>query len=189
MQIQAINNTNFGKIYRVTRPYTDSQENVIEQIKGELRKPSKKFGNKTAEEFYESNNKMDFLLDKSTFFDSIRVSGVYGAKQVGVGADERYKFSDSFVIGTYDEAHPFKTNDIESGRKQYRINGLKLCLNMGLIGIAAAAYFFAIALAAKHDAVNKMQESTKPLIENVDSLAIKAKAALPDTVRTLNLIK
>ena len=185
MQVSKINNqTSFGKIYRATRIYTDSQEEVMEQIKAELRKPSEKFGNKTAEEFYKENNKMDFLLDKSKFFNYIRLTGVYGAKQTGVGVDERYNFSDSFVIGTYDETHSFKTDDIEYSRKQARKDDLISWLYFGLVGIVAAIYMLGFAFAAKHDAVTKeLQESAKPLIENVDSLANKVKNVIPkDTI-------
>jgi len=180
MQVQAINNINFGKIYLANGVYTDNQQAVIEQIKDTLRKPSEKFNNQSAEEFYKSNYKMDFLMENSPTGLDIQLSGKYGAKKIGTGVSETYKFSDSFVIGVYDKAHPFRTNDIEYSRKNSHKSNL---MALGLFVLTGALYIFGLALAAKHDNTKNLQNVTKPLIESVDTTLNKVENVIPkDTI-------
>lgn len=201
MQIQAINNINFGQIYLAKGDYTDKQKNVINQIKEELRKPSEEYGNKTAEEFYKSEYKMDFFMsdgsgkpdslagipvDYSGYPDSVHLAGVWGLKHIGTGVNEMVQYGDSYGIGIYDEAHPFKTDDIETSHKEHRKNSLGfLTFGAGIVTITILG--FLLLFATRKPVQTK--ELSKPLIENVDSLANKAKEALPDTIKTLNIIK
>ena len=191
MQIQAINNINFGQIYLVKGNYTNKQKNVINQIKKELRKPSEEFGKLSAEDHYKFKNNVDFVMEDSPkHFDSIHLSGRNNVKQVGARVNDTFTCADSFTIGIYDEKHPFKTDDIKYGIEEARKKDSQRLLTLGAAVVAMAVYIMGIALAARHDAINKkLQESTKPLIENVDSVATKAKAALTDTTKVLKSIK
>ena len=186
MQIQAINNINFGQIYLAKGNYTDKQKNVINQIKETLRKPSEEYGNKTAEEFYKSEYKMDFFMSNGSGKpDSIHLAGVWGLKHYGTGVNEAVQYGDSYGIGIYDEAHPFKTDDIEISHKEHRKNSWAfLTFAAGILAIE----IFGLFLFSTRKPV-QTKELSKPLIENVDTLSNKAKEALPDTIKTLNIIK
>ena len=191
MRISAINNNiNFGDLYLVNGNYSDKQKNVIEQIKTVLRTPSEKFNNRTPEEFYKTNDGIDFFLASSSKYkDSIYLSGKMGVKSNGVGIDKVVTSSDSFDIGNYDETHPFLADDIEIGKKEFKKSIFGAISSLGLIFLTLGAYIFAGMIAVQADSAKKAKDTAQPLIENVDSLALKVKPIISDTTKVLKAVK
>ena len=188
MYINAINNSykpSFGVLYVQKNMYTTNQKNVINQIHDELNKHSEKFNNQAVGDFYKSNRGIDFYIeDSAKYEDSVYLAGCRGVKQIGTGIDECITYRDSFPIGTYDKEHPFKAEDIEYGIKDANKQSSGFLAIAGLVTITGLMLILMSALGLHDKKMSK--EAVKPLIETIDSTAIKTNTALPDTV---NLIK
>ena len=177
MQVQAINTQNnqpsFGAIFQPKNVnFNKVQEPIAEAIKNALREPLQKFKGKTAEGFYESKG-LDFEITpyKSK---SVSLTAYKGIKEIGTGVNRRYTYLDRVYIGEYDKNSEFRVSDIDTRIKDIHKSDLGF-IAVALTGIAT------LILCATLRGEQKMQEATKPLIENVDSVANKAKAVLPDT--------
>ena len=176
MQVQAINtqnnkNTSFGAIfYPKNIKFNKVQEPIAETIKNALREPLQKFKGETAEGFYKSKG-YDFGIEPY-WTDSVHLTAYKGMKEIGRGVDRGYTYSDKICIGEYDQYSEFRVSDIESGIKEKK-EGDSGFFAVALTGLAT------LILCATLRGEQKMQEATKPLIENVDSVANKAKAVKP----------
>ena len=138
-----------------------------------MREPLQKFKGETAEGFYKSKG-LDFGIDPHSS-ESVYLSAYKGMKEIGRGVDRGYTYSDKICIGEYDQYSEFRVSDIESGIKEKK-EGDSGFFAVALFGIAA---ILAWTLRLSTNSEQKMQEATKPLIENVDSVANKAKAVKP----------
>ena len=166
----------FGTIYQPKNVnFNKVQKTIANAIKQAMKEPSQKFKGKTAEKFYKSNG-LDFIISPQNS-ESVSLSAYRGMKGIGVGVNRRYTYSDSIYIGEYDENSKFRVSDIESGIKEKKEVDSGF-FAVALFGIAA---ILAWTLRLSTNSEQKMQETTKPLIENVDSVANKAKAVLSDT--------
>ena len=177
MQVQAINTqnnqTSFGAIfYPKNIKFNKVQEPIAETIKNALREPLQKFKGETAEGFYKSKG-LDFEIAPHSS-ESVYLTAYKGMKETGTGVDRRYTYSDKLYIGEYDKKSEFRVSDIETRIKDKRKSDLGF-IAVALTGLAT------LILCATLRGEQKMQEATKPLIENVDSVANKAKAVLSDT--------
>ena len=187
MQVQAINNNqpSFGAIYQPKNiNFNKVQEPIVEAIKKAMREPLQKFKGETAEGFYKSKG-LDFEI-KPRSDESVRLYAYKGLKETGVGVNRGQTYSDSIYIGEYDKNSEFRVSDIESGIKDNNKNNIFVLFLLAEVAIGTVI--------AGWNLFTKMsQETTKPLIENVDSVANKAKAVLPDTTavktKVLKVIK
>lgn len=175
MQVQAIynqnNQTSFGAIFQPKNiNFNKIQEPIAEAIKKALREPLQKFKGETAEGFYKSKG-LDFeIIPRSD--ESVRLYAYKGLKETGRGVDRGHTYSDSIYIGEYDKNSEFRVSDIESGIKDdNNYNNNALLILAGLV--------IATAIAAGNLVTKISQKTTKPLIENVDSITNKAKAVKP----------
>jgi len=185
MQVQAINTqnnqTSFGAIfYPKNIKFNKVQEPIAETIKNALREPLQIFKGETAEGFYKSKG-YDFGIEPY-WTDSVHLTAYKGMEETGTGVDRRYTYSDKLYIGEYDKKSEFRVSDIETRIKDKRKSDL------GFIAVALTA-ITSVLLIATLSIKEKFQETTKPLIENVDSVANKAKAVLPDSTKVLKTIK
>ncbi len=179
MQVQAINTqnnqTSFGAIYQPKNiNFNKVQEPIAETIKNALREPLQKFKGETAEGFYKSKG-LDFEIAPHSS-ESVSLSAYKGMKEIGRGVDRRYTYSDKLYIGEYDKKSEFRVSDIGSAIKEKKRNDFGFGFAVAIVGIAAVLQF-TLGLSTKLG--RKTQETTKPLIENVDSVANKAKAVQP----------
>jgi hypothetical protein len=177
MQVQAIynqnNQTSFGAIYQPKNiNFNKVQEPIAEAIKKAMREPLQKFKGETAEGFYKSKG-LDFEITPHSS-ESVSLSAYKGMKETGRGVDKGYTYSDRLYIGEYNKNFEFRVSDIEAGIKD------KNTRNLGFIAVALTA-ISSLLLIPTLSLNKKTQETTKPLIENVDSVANKAKTVLPDT--------
>lgn len=183
MQVQAINNnqTSFGAIFQPKNVnFNKVQEPVADAITKALREPLQKFKGKTAEGFYESKG-FDFEITpyKSK---TVSLTAYKGMKEIGTGVDRRYTYLDRVYIGEYAQNSEFRVSDIEAGIKE------KKGQDLGFVAVALTAITSLLLISAL-SLKGKFQETTKPLIEKVDSVANKAKAVLPDSTKVLKTIK
>ena len=177
MQVQVINTqnnqTSFGTIfYPKNIKFNKVQEPIAETIKNALREPLQIFKGETAEGFYKSKG-YDFGIEPY-WTDSVHLTAYKGMEETGTGVDRRYTYSDKLYIGEYDKKSEFRVSDIETRIKDKRKS------NLGFIAVALTA-ITSVLLIATLSIKEKFYGTTKPLIENVDSVANKAKAVLPDT--------
>lgn len=177
MQVQAVNNqnnqTSFGAIFQPKNiNFNKVQEPIAEAIKKAMREPLQKFKGETAEGFYKSKG-LDFEITPHSS-ESVSLSAYKGMEETGIGVDRRYTYSDKLYIGEYDKKSEFRVSDIETRIKDKRKSDL------GFIAVALTA-ITSVLLIATLSIKEKFYGTTKPLIENVDSVANKAKAVLPDT--------
>ena len=177
MQVQAVNTqnnqTSFGAIfYPKNIKFNKVQEPIAETIKNALREPLQKFKGKTAEGFYESKG-YDFSIEPY-FSNSVSLTAYKGMKEIGTGVNRRYTYLDRVYIGEYDKNSEFRISDIETSMKD------KLKSDLGFVAVALTAITSLLLISAL-SIKEKFYGTTKPLIENVDSVANKAKAVLPDT--------
>ena len=122
-----------------------------------------------------SLNEVFFVLkDGKSEVDTTLLKAYKGMEETGTGVDRRYTYSDKLYIGEYDKKSEFRVSDIETRIKDKRKSYLGF-FAVALTGLAT------LILCATLRGEQKMQEATKPLIENVDSVANKAKSVLPDT--------
>ena len=175
MQVQSINAYNnqpsFGAIYQPKNiNFNKVQEPIAEAIKKALREPLQKFKGETAEGFYKSKG-LDFEIAPRSN-ESVSLSAYKGMKETGRGVNRGYTYSDSIRIGEYNKNSEFRVSDIEAGIKD------KNTRDLGFITVALTAITSLLLISAL-SFKEKTQETTKPLIENVDSIANKAKAVKP----------
>jgi len=175
MQVQAVNNqsnqTSFGAIfYPKNIKFNKVQEPIAEAIKKTMREPLQKFKGETAEGFYKSKG-LDFEIAPHNS-ESVYLTAYKGMKEIGRGVDRGYTYSDSIRIGEYNKNSEFRVSDIEAGIKD------KNTRDLGFIAVALTA-ISSLLLIPTLSLNKKTQETTKPLIENVDSVANKAKAVKP----------
>ena len=175
MQVQAINTqnnqTSFGAIYQPKNVnFNKVQEPIANAIKQAMREPLQKFKGETAEGFYKSKG-LDFEIAPHSS-ESVSLSAYKGMKETGTGVDRRYTYSDKLYIGEYDKKSEFRVSDIETRIKDKRKSDL------GFVAVALTAISSLLLISAL-SFKEKTQETTKPLIENVDSVANKAKAVKP----------
>ena len=178
MQVQVINTqnnqTSFGAIfYPKNIKFNKVQEPIAETIKNALREPLQIFKGETAEGFYKSKG-LDFEITPHSS-ESVYLSAYKGMKEIGRGVDRGYTYSDKICIGEYDQYSEFRVSDIESGIKEKKEVDSGF-FAVALFGIAA---ILAWTLRLSTNSEQKTQETAKPLIENVDSIANKAKAVKP----------
>jgi hypothetical protein len=181
MQVQAVNTqnnqTSFGAIfYPKNIKFNKVQEPIAETIKNALREPLQIFKGETAEGFYKSKG-YDFGIEPY-WTDSVHLTAYKGMEETGTGVDRRYTYSDKLYIGEYDKKSEFRVSDIGSAIKEKKRNDFGFGFTVAIVGIVAILQF-TLGLSTKLG--RKTQETTKPLIENVDSVANKAKAVLSDT--------
>lgn len=177
MQVQAINTynnkTSFGGIFQPKNvTFNRLQKPLADKITKALREPLPEFKGKTPEKFYESKG-YDFSIEPY-FRDSVSLTAYKGMKEIGTGIDRRYTYYDRVYIGGYDKNSEFRISDVETSIKE------KTTSIWGSIAVSLAA-ISTLLLGATLATKQNTQEATKPLIENVDSVANKAKAILPDT--------
>ena len=176
MQVQAVNtqnnkNTSFGAIYQPKNVnFNRVQEPIAEAIKKAMREPLQKFKGETAEGFYKSKG-FDFEI-KPRSEETVRLYAYKGMKETGTGVDRGYTYSDRVFIGKYNKNSEFRVSDIDAGIKD------KNTRDLGFITVALTAITSLLLISAL-SFKEKTQETTKPLIENVDSIANKAKAVKP----------
>ncbi len=189
MQVQAVNTqnnqTSFGAIfYPKNIKFNKVQEPIAETIKNALREPLQIFKGETAEGFYKSKG-YDFGIEPY-WTDSVHLTAYKGMEETGTGVDRRYTYSDKLYIGEYDKKSEFRVSDIETRIKDKRKSDL------GFIAVALTAITSVLLISAL-SIKEKFYGTTKPLIENVDSVASKAKSVLPDTTavntKVLKVIK
>ena len=177
------NQLNFGALYVQKHQYSDSQKNTIKQIKEAMSQPSEKFSNQSAEDFYKSKG-IDFFIESGKKGeDSISLSGYDEIKHSDTGIDEAITCKESFSIGTYNEEHPFKTDDIAKGLKEFKMFSAGNIIYSDCTTQAFAGQFFS----RLFDKVlpQKSVNTTNPLNENLDSIARRASIVVQDTVKTL----
>jgi len=185
MQVQAVNTqnnqTSFGAIfYPKNIKFNKVQEPIANAIKQAMREPLYKFKGKTAERFYKSKG-YDFGIEPYRNH-SVYLTAYKGMEETGTGVNRKYSYMDYVRIGEYGRKSDFRISDIETGIKE------KTAKDLGFIAVALTGLATLI-LCATLRGEQKMQEATKPLIENVDSVANKAKAVLPDSTKVLKTIK
>ena len=189
MQVQAVNTqnnqTSFGAIYQPKNvKFNKIQEPIAEAIKKALREPLYKFKGKTAEGFYKSKG-YDFGIEPYRNH-SVYLTAYKGMEETGTGVNRKYSYMDYVRIGEYGRKSDFRISDIETGIKE------KTAKDLGFIAVALTA-ITSLLLISVLSLNKKIQETTKPLIENVDSVANKAKSVLPDTTavntKVLKVIK
>ena len=183
------NQPNFGAIYVQKNKYTTSQKNIINQIHNTLNKPLEKFNNQSANEFYKAKNGIDFYMENgNSEGESIYLAGYKGVRQIGTGVNEAITYRGSFSIGTYDEEHTFKVDDIEYGIKEANEQASGFLATAGLVTITFFTLILGAILGLHDKEISK--DAAKPLIENIDSTANKVGTIKQDTVDLIkNTIK
>jgi len=191
MNIKAISSNyykpNFRAIYvSEDTSFSERQQKIADETIKTLRTPSVTLNNKTPEKYW-SNRGINFSLEKSDN-DSVLLEGYEGARTIRTGVEEVTVYSNLFKIGIYDENHTFKPEDVQtvlkSKKKQFWIrNFLSFA---GIVSLGTIAMMLSDMLTK---APSKAQETAKPLIENVDSIANKVKEAIPDTTKVIRSIK
>lgn len=172
MQVKAVTSQNnqlsFGAIYNVSKvKFTQKQNEVIDDIVKTLRKPMLRFRNKTSENYYKLKKNIDFSIDNcNRNEDSVYFEGWYNTTKT----EDELIYEKPFLIGVYSPAHKFKVSDIKKGLNGD--GGVSLAQIIAIPAIIIAGLFGV-------NAIEKTQETTKPLIENVDSIVNKAKAVKP----------
>lgn len=179
MQVQAVQNNNqtsFGAIYQPKNiNFNKVQEPIAQAIKKAMREPLQKFKGETAEGFYKSKG-LDFEIAPHSS-ESVYLTAYKGMRETGRGVDRGYTYSDFINIGEYDKNSEFRVSDIDSAIKEKRRNDFGFgAIFTAIIGMVTSLML--LNYLSSHSN-NKMQETTKPLIENVDSVANKAKAIQP----------
>ena len=189
MQVQVINTqnnqTSFGAIYQPKNvKFNKIQEPIANAIKQAMREPLQKFKGETAEGFYKSKG-YDFGIEPYRNH-SVYLTAYKGMEETGTGVNRKYSYMDYVRIGEYGRKSDFRISDIETGIKE------KTAKDLGFIAVALTAISSLLLISAL-SLNKKIQETTKPLIENVDSVASKAKSVLPDTTavntKVLKVIK
>ena len=147
--IKAINSTNFKSVIVPKYPkLSESQEKVLEDIRTKL-------GDKA--------EKKHFLITPLKD-DVVELSQVYNVKNIGNGIDKKIQYSDSLLIGRYNEETPFEMKDLKTVQKEQ----LK-----SLLGVLAPTFLIiSIILMSTFGSKKQSQEQTLEKVETVakDSL-------------------
>ena len=147
--IKAINSTNFKSVIVPKYPkLSESQEKVLEDIRTKL-------GDKA--------EKKHFLITPLKD-DVVELSQVYNVKNIGNGIDKKIQYSDSLLIGRYNEETPFEMNDLKTVQKEQ----LK-----SLLGVLAPTFLIiGIILMSTFGSKKQSQEQALEKVETVakDSL-------------------
>lgn len=147
--IKAINSTNFKSVIVPKYPkLSESQEKVLEDIRTKL-------GDKA--------EKKHFLITPLKD-DVVELSQVYNVKNIGNGIDKKIQYSDSLLIGRYNEETPFEMNDLKTVQKEQ----LK-----SLLGVLAPTFLIiGIILMSTFGSKRQSQEQALEKVETVakDSL-------------------
>ena len=147
--IKAINSTNFKSVIVPKYPkLSESQEKVLEDIRTKL-------GDKA--------EKKHFLITPLKD-DVVELSQVYNVKNIGNGIDKKIQYSDSLLIGRYNEETPFEMSDLKTVQKEQ----LK-----SLLGVLAPTFLIiGIILMSTFGSKKQSQEQTLEKVETVakDSL-------------------
>ena len=105
--IKAINSTNFKSVIVPKYPkLSETQEKVLEDIRIKL-------GDKA--------EKKHFLITPLKD-DVVELSEVYNVKNIGNGIDKKIQYSDSLLIGRYNEETPFEMSDLKTVQKEQLIS-------------------------------------------------------------------
>ena len=147
--IKAINSTNFKSVIVPKYPkLSETQEKVLEDIRIKL-------GDKA--------EKKHFLITPLKD-DVVELSEVYNVKNIGNGIDKKIQYSDSLLIGRYNEETPFEMSDLKTVQKEQ----LK-----SLLGVLAPTFLIiGIILMSTFGSKKQSQEQTLEKVETVakDSL-------------------
>ena len=189
MKVQSIsaNNyqPNFGKIYVPKGSYfSENQQKTVDKIIETLRTPNEAYKNQTPEQYWEKRG-IDFDIQGYDQY-SVTLGAFVGAKEVGTGVDKHVITpgpGSSFAIGIYNENAEFEPKDVATAVKNWRGN-----VNAFIIVATTAILGFILVLFGGQKG-NSIQQTTKPLIENIDSVAKKAQEFLPDTMKILKSVK
>ena len=145
--------------------FSESQLRTIENIKTTL-------GDK--------KETSDFFVSKGRKKDTVFLSKVIGLKSTGVGVDSNtVTWSAEYEVGTYNEEHPFKIEDLKRADKKESAN---ILYQIAVLAIPIAGFLFCL-LANPKSTVGLEQKTKTELIQGVDSLLHKV-----DTLKN-NLIK
>lgn len=142
--IKAINSTNFKSVIVPKYPkLSESQEKVLEDIRTKL-------GDKA--------EKKHFLITPLKD-DVVELSQVYNVKNIGNGIDKKIQYSDSLLIGRYNEETPFEMNDLKTVQKEQ----LK-----SLLGVLAPTFLIiGIILMSTFGSKKQSQEQALEKVETV----------------------
>lgn len=176
MNVQSVNNQpNFGSIFVPRNSnFTAEQKKMADLIVNTLREPSKKFKNKTAEDYFKSKEKMDFRIKAcNNLPDYVSLEGLKNPK---IAKDGTITYKQGYDIGVYSEKHPFKTDDIESVIKVMDDEPKNTFIMPVFAGLLALLSVIGVKMS------DKSQQVAKPLIETADTISTKAKTILPDTI-------
>ena len=123
MKIQAISNINFKGFYsKKNEKYSDSQNRCIDNIKAELG---------------DLINSKNFQVEAGDF-DTVELYHIEGLHE-GVGVEDSY-YRHASKIGTFDEKHPFKKEDLKKWEKEETAKVLTLGLPL-VAGLLFALIF------------------------------------------------
>lgn len=140
--------------------FSDSQTRVVNDIKLKL-------GDNLKQE--------DYFLKAGYAKDSVTLFRFIGLKKLGVGIDKSHTYKDKICIGTYDENHPFKTEDDVISQKEYTKKqlGTIAIMLLAIVGIVGAG------LSSKKNS-SKVTEKT---IQLKNSLASDSTKILKDAFK------
>jgi len=159
MQVQTINNnqTSFRAIYQSTEvEFTPKQNEVISNIIETLRKPSIRYGNKNAENYYKAKKNIDFSIENyNRCEDSVYVKGLYNKTE----NNDNIIYERPFGVGVYSPDNKFKLSDINKGIQGDKGPSLYKMILAPTIALAAILGL---------RACNKIPGETKPIIENTE---------------------
>ena len=166
--INPINSTiTFKGVYsKKGTAFSESQLRTIDNIKTTL-------GDK--------KEKMDFFVSHGDRKDAVSLSKVVGMKPLGTGVEsDNVTWMTQFEVGTYDENHPFKIEDLKTSEKKWSNN------NWGLIAVMCVAITAMLLMAVGRVRTLVHQTNTEAkmeLVNKVDSLMQKV-----DTLKN-NMVK
>ena len=167
--------TSFKAIYIPQNAiFNRAQEPVVADIRAKLTTQLPQFNNKSADKFYEQNHDIAFEIKPShDNFESVNLFAHKGAKKIGDGIINGITYSDSVLVGQYNEDKPFDLSDID--KEINRKKKIKTAWH-AVIAVSAIAAIASIIQMMFFDKPHntKTEETIKPLIEQVDTVAKKA---------------
>ena len=187
MQVSSINNYNnqpkFSALYKPQGvQYNEAQERIFKTIKETFQKKSSKFNGESAEDFYKSKEKLDFIIEPEQS-DVLRVDAYKRLRERGIGIDKYHTYDSSFVVGRYNESNPFQLGDVDKSLKVYNVNQSAATISMLLLGLIP------LTLLPWYTHQNKIKQESKPIVETVDTAVQTAKAKVPAFDTVVNVLK
>lgn len=167
--ISAINSaTNFKGIYSNKGvSFSNSQLRTIENIKETL-------GDK--------QETMDFFVGHGLIQNTVNLSRVVGMKKLGVGIhSNNVTWKEQYEIGTYDEEHPFKIEDLKIADKKQTSN---LLWGLSLFALPIIGFIFCL-FANPKVTIGYEPKVKNELIQKTDSLKQKADTLKNGLLKTL----